>query len=676
MCGLTSVFYPDAAVRSAASTLEDELVASLEFIKHRGPDSRGIYISPDVRVGLGHVRLSIIDLATGQQPMSDEDQLVHCVVTGELYDHERIRAELESQGHSFKTKSDSELVVQLYKRDGINLLFHLRGEFAFVLYDAKRRLLFTARDRFGIKPLYYTISNGRILFASEIKAFMGLGWQAEWDIDSIINNGEVSDERTVFKGVQKLAAGHFALCGASGYIRTERYWDMTYPAVNAPFPSTIDSMISNVRNILVESVRLRLRSDVPLAVYLSGGIDSSAVAGIATHLLREKDPNAKLTAFTLAYIEDDVTDESPIAARTAAHLGADIRMVSATESKLIGVFEESVWHSEMPNATFHGAGKIILSQAVRSNGFKVALSGEGADEIFGGYSWFLLDYLRSPDPAAAGLGIPLPTEEERCEILANLERSAGAAEFSTVNVNVAESRLINISSPHVAATLIPFYGPTFNPDILKITGQPEIARGIVEGIDPRVRQNSLLGTWHSLNVALYMTAKTFLGRIILNQVGDRADMVNAIENRVSYLDHHLVEYVNTLPASVKIMPIAGSKPGTWTFDEKWILRQAAKPFVTEEIYRRKKAPYNPPPRPAATVGVAPLQLHLSRRITQASVERLGIFHWPYIRATLADYVESPGFPARGVIDERARILLGVLSFIVLQERFNVPTFRF
>lgn len=124
------------------------------------------------------------------------------------------------------------------------------------------------------------------------------------------------------------------------------------------------------------------------------------------------------------------------------------------------------------------------------------------------------------------------------------------------------------------------------------------------------------------------------------------------------------------------MPIAGTKPGTWTFDEKWILRQAAKPFVTEEIYRRKKAPYNPPPRPAAMPGAAPLQLHLSRRITQASVERLGIFHWPYIRDTLADYVESPGFPARGVIDERARILLGVLSFIVLQERFNVPTFRF
>ncbi|KAF8157456.1 putative asparagine synthase [Mycena galopus ATCC 62051] len=676
MCGLTSVFHTDSAVRPTTSALQAELEVSLESIKHRGPDSRGIYISPDVRVGLGHVRLSIIDLATGQQPMSDEDDLIHCVVTGELYDHERIRAELESKGHTFKTKSDSELVVQLYKRDGINLLFHLRGEFAFVLYDVKRRFLFAARDRFGIKPLYYTVSNNRILFASEIKAFMGLGWKAEWDIDSIVHNGEVSDERTVFKGVQKLAAGHFALCGASGYIRTERYWDMSYPAADAPSTSTVDEAISNVRNLVVESVRLRLRSDVPLAVYLSGGIDSSAVAGIATHLLREKDPNAKITTFTLAYIENENTDESPIALRTAEHLGAEVKIVNATESALMDLFEKSVWQSEMVNATFHSAGKMLLSKAVRDNGFKVALSGEGADEIFGGYSWFPLDYLRRPDPAAASLGIPLPSDKDRLAMLANLERSAGAGAFSSVNVNVADSSLIKISSHHVTATLIPFYSATFKPEIIEVTGETEVARGIVEGIDPRVRQNSISDTWHSLNVALYMTAKTFLGRIILNQVGDRADMANAIENRVSWLDHHLVEYVNTLPPSLKIMPTPGSTPGTWNFNEKWILRQAVKPFVTEEIYLRKKAVYNPPARPAASSGLAPIQLHLSRRITQANVERVGIFHWPYIRDTLKEYLEAPSFHATGAIDEKARILLGVLSFVVLQEKFNVPTFRF
>ncbi|KAJ7648533.1 putative asparagine synthase [Mycena rosella] len=647
MCGLTSVFHPDGIERPSATDLEHELEDSLEIIKHRGPDSRGIYISPDLRVGLGHVRLSIIDLSTGQQPMSDEAQLIHCVVNGELYDHERIRDELESEGYTFKSKSDSELVVQLYKRDGINLLFHLRGEFAFILYDAKRRFLFAARDRFGIKPLYYT--------------------KAEWDIDSIVHNGEMGDERTVFKGVQKLAAGHFALCGASGYIRIERYWDMAYPSASTASPeSTLESMVSTVRNLLVESMFLW-----PYTL----GIESSAIAGIATHLLRESDPKAKLTAFTLAFIENETTYESPIAARTANHLGAEIILVNATESALLDVIEEAIWHTEMPNTTFQSAGKILLSRAVRSNGYKVVLSGEGSDEIFGGYSWFPLDYLRQPDPAAAGLGISLPSNADRLNILADLERSPGVPQLSNVNVALDESTLIKISSHHVTTALTPFYCPMFHPDVTKITGSPEIARCIAEGIDPRVRQNSISGVWHSLNVSLYVTTKAALSRFILNQLGDRADMINSIESRIAFLDHHLVEYVNTLPPSVKIMPMAGEKQGTWFFNEKWILRQAVKPFVTEEMYLRKKIAFNPPPRPAATASFVPLQLHLSKHITQENVERLGFFDWPYIRDTLDDYMKSPGFPAHGAIDHRARILLGVLSFIVLRERFNVPTLR-
>ncbi|KAJ7659364.1 hypothetical protein B0H17DRAFT_954830 [Mycena rosella] len=220
----------------------------------------------------------------------------------------------------------------------------------------------------------------------------------------------------------------------------------------------------------------------------------------------------------------------------------------------------------------------------------------------------------------------------------------------------------------------------FHPDVTKITRSPEIARCIAEGINPRVRQNSISGAWHSLNVSLhqYVTMKAALGRFILNQLGDRADMVNSVESRIAFLDHHLVEYVNTLPPyvpSVKIRPMADEKPGTWSFNEKWILRQAVKPFVTKEMYLRKKIAFNLPPRPAVTASPIPLQLRLSKRITQENVERLGFFDSLYIRDTLDDYMESPGFPAHGVIDHRARILLGVLSFIVLRERFNVPTLR-
>ncbi|KAJ6608441.1 putative asparagine synthase [Mycena sp. CBHHK59/15] len=663
MCGLTSIFYPDAVPVPSSDHVRHGLEASMEMIKHRGPDSRGIYVSPDCRVGLGHVRLSIIDLHTGQQPLSDEDQLIHCVVTGEIYDHDRIRAELEKEGYKFKTKSDSELVVQLYKRDGFNLLFSLRGEFAFVLYDVKRRLVFAARDRFGIKPLYYTVSEGRIMFASEMKAFMGLGWRAEWDIDSIVHSGDLGDDRTVFKGVNKLLAGHMAICRSSGYMKIQSYWDLAYPAATAAPSETLDTMISTVRKHLVEAVRLRLRSDVPLAVYLSGGIDSSAVAGIATHLLREKDPNAKLTTFTLAYHEDETTDESPIAARTAAFLGADVHI-------------ESIWHSEQLNTTFHGAGKTLLSRAVRSEGYKVVLSGEGSDEILGGYGWLPADYLRDPDPAGAALGLPLPSDAARRDMMKALEGTAGLSQISNVLVATEDPKqLLKISTQYVMTSMTPIHRSLYHAGVMDAVGEPQIARCIMEGVDPQVRRNSVDGNWHSLNVALYMTAKTLLGKIILNQVGDRADMANSVESRVSFLDHHLVEYVNTLPPSVKIMPVAGDTPGTWTLTEKWILRQAVKPFVTEELYLRKKVPFNPPPRRTATAGLSPLQEHLRARITQANVERLGFFDWPHIQDTLKEYIEAPAFPAQGAIDHRARILMSVLSFVVLQERFNVPTIR-
>ncbi|KAJ7762653.1 putative asparagine synthase [Mycena metata] len=679
MCGLSAVFYPDEVVRPASDTLKSQLEASLEMIKHRGPDSQGIYISPDVQVGLGHARLSIIDLATGQQPMSDEDELIHCVVTGELYDHERIRTELQQQGHLFKTKSDSELVVQLYKRDGVNLLFHLRGEFAFVLYDAKRRLLFVARDRFGIKPLYYTVSNGRIMFASEMKAFMALGWKAAWDVESIAQSGVFCDDRTVFKGVNKLSPGNFVLCRSSGYMKVQAYWDLTYSAATTQPAVSVESMISTVREHLVESVRLRLRSDVPLAVYLSGGLDSSAVAGIATHLLREKDPNARVTAFTLAYPSDEQgNDEGPVAARTAEYLGADVHMVNVDEAALVGALEESIWHSEQHTGTFHGPGKIILSQQVRNKGYKVALSGEGSDEIFAGYSWLASEYLRQPDPAGHALGIPLPTDGERLALLTQLEKISGAPQFSSNAVPSASAvtpDLLAVKSHRLLGGILMIPGAVFHPRVWEVYGPQDTPRSFSESLNPTLRENSISGRYHSLNVAMYVTGKTLMSEVILNHSGDRGDMAHSIESRPPFLDHHLVEYVNSLPPSLKIRPIPGEQPGQWSLTEKWILREAVKPFVTEEIYLRKKAPYNPPAASnlIAGSGLMPLQAHLKARVTQTSVERIGFLEWGKIKELLDGYLDSPAFPAHGAIDPSAMALIGVLGLIVLQERFDVPT---
>ncbi|KAF7370868.1 Asparagine synthetase domain-containing protein [Mycena sanguinolenta] len=666
MCGIVSAFYPDNVQPPSVEDLKSKLHAALEVIKYRGPDSNGTYVSSDARVGLGHVRLSIIDLETGQQPLSDEDDLIHCVVAGEIYDHDRIRAEMQGQGYSFKTKSDSELVVQLYKRDGFNCLFNLRGEFAFILYDVKRKLQFAARDRFGIKPLYYTVSNGCVMFGSEIKTFMGLGWKAEWDLDSIVQNGVFGDARTVFKGVKKLPPGHYAICQASGEIQTRAYWDYNFPSPTAAPAATLEEMIAGVRDHLVEAVNLRMRADVPWAVYLSGGIDSSAVAGIATHLLRKKNPDAKLTTFTLSYNEDPTTDETPMATRNAAHIGADMVVVPATEAVLVSMFEESVWHSEIPCSTFHGAGKLLLSRAVRDAGFKVALSGEGSDESFGGYPWFPLDYLREEDKTAASLGVPLPSEEER--------RAVAQAYSAATRKSDGPRSLLNISSHlFLAPVSAPLVAPAFTPATLAQTGAPNPIGTVEENVDMRVRQNSVEGKWHSLNVSLYVVSKTFMSNIILNINGDLNDMAMSIESRPAFLDHHFVEYVNNLPPSLKIRPVQAGEPGKWTLAEKWILREAVKEFVTEEMYLRKKVPFNPPPAPKASSPneLVPLQAHMKARITQESVEKLGFLSWPFVQTQLAAYLEKPMFLPQGIIDPRARVLMNVLSYIVLQEQFKV-----
>ncbi|KAJ7443533.1 putative asparagine synthase [Mycena latifolia] len=682
MCGISSVFYGEGAQVPSSTNVTALLSASLANIKHRGPDSSGTWVSPDSHVGLGHVRLAIIDLKTGQQPLSDEEDLIHCIVAGEIYDHERIRADLEAKGSVFKSKSDSELVVQLYKHDGFNLMSSLRGEFAFVLYDSRRKLLFAARDRFGIKPLYYTITQGRLLLASEMKAFLPFGWKAEWDADSILQNGDFSDDRTIFKGVNKLMAGHYLLFRPTGYLKIQSYWDLDYAtASDAPIATSVEEMISTLRSYLYDAVKLRLRSDVPVGVYLSGGIDSSAIAGIAMELLRDKDPNAKLATFTLAFPHAGANDEGPIAARTAASIGADSHMVNLTEADLVGALETTMWHIEQPIYSLHGPGKYLLSKYARDQGYKVVLTGEGSDEFMGGYSWFPIDYLRQADPAGLALGLELPSDAERQEIRNRMQTAGAVPLFALSNYSYSDSQLarkmLGGISTHRAYAAATSAGPeVYNAAVLEFTGGPDVTRAIAEGIDARVREKAVSGEWHPLHVASYVTARTLLQQSILSYIGERTEMANSIEARPPFLDHHFIEYLNTLPPSVKVKPMK-DPDGKWTFTDKWILRQVVKPYVTEELFLRKKLSYNAPPslRAQHDSELVPLQAHLKERITQTTVEKVGFFNWSLVEEKLSSYLARPTFPANGALDGRAQLLLYVLSFIVLQERFLVPTWQ-
>ncbi|KAJ7576694.1 putative asparagine synthase [Mycena floridula] len=675
MCGLIACYFTcDSSTDK--SELSARISASLETIAHRGPDSSGIYVSEDAHVGLGHVRLSIIDLEGGQQPMHLEN--IHAVVKGELYDYKVIREELESLGCKFQTSCDSELVLHLYKVYGENLFFHLRGEFGFVLYDSQKDLLIAGHDRFAIKPLYYTIVDGRLLLASEMKALPPLGWKPEWDVDSIVNMGDYNDDRTVFKGVYKLPAAHFLTFRRTGHMKIQHYWDHAYPHPKTVETRTIEEMIIGVRERMVDAVRSRLRSDVPLGFYLSGGIDSAAVAGIAAKILKEQDPNAKLTTFTLAFPGQADLDEGPIARRMAESIGATIHMVTPTEEDLVRHFETAVYHAEQPSSTFHGSGKVILSDFVRKHGYKVVLTGEGSDEIFGGYSFLLLDYLRAIDPASTQLGIALPDAAELESLVIAMENFSGKLPQDHASISgmsfsdspQARAMLGGISTHRIMASMC-LPPEIVRSDILARFGPMDHSRTIAEGIRAEARAKAVNGAWHPLNTSLYTVAKTLLSRLILNLAGERTEMASSIEGRPPFLDHHLVDYAGTLPPSMKVMPQL--KDGKWTFTEKWVLREAVKPFVTDEIYQRKKSQYNAPIARSNDAGLTPLQRLLKERLTVESVSKLGWANWDYISGVLEQYLMLADIPVDGGLDKRARILLCVLSFVILQNRFNVST---
>lgn len=330
------------------------------------------------------------------------------------------------------------------------------------------------------------------------------------------------------------------------------YWDQTYPDARVPETRTIDEMIQGVRERLIEAVRLRLRSDVPLGIYLSGGIDSSCLAGIANYLLKKENPDARVTAFTLSFPgEESRYDEGPIAQRTAEFIKADMRVLQPTEEELINAFEGCIWHSELALSDLGGAAKHLLSGLVQKEGFRVVLTGEGADEIAAGYPFFLPDYLRAPDLASVNLPIDLPSKEEREKLIKQLETKSlesdmGMTPMSYDDAKTARAMLGGISLHRNFAVATP-PPDMFTKEARDSCGTIDGALAIAEYLNGISRQHAIDGSWHPLHVALYAENKTTLANSLLNQLGDRNEMAHSIEGRLPFLDSELVEYVNSLP---------------------------------------------------------------------------------------------------------------------------------
>jgi len=579
MCGLIAIL---SRTRPVAP---ETMGRGLSIQRHRGPDDEKFRIVGDGRVGLGHVRLGIIDPTNGAQPIASEDGAVHLVCSGEFYDFERIRRQLLREGHVFGTGSDSEIAVHLYEKLGTDCLRELHGEFAFVIWDEKRRRLFAARDRFGIKPLFFARTRHAVHLASEVKALFAAGVTARWDHAAVHRQLFLcmTPERTLFEGVRQLPAGHYLLATEDD-LRIEPYWEPDFPrlaevATRASTPArrgfrrvagtgagtgvpTAAECAEELRALLDEAVRTRLRADVPVGCYVSGGVDSSTVMALA----HRHAPGA-VTAFTVGF-EGAGYDEGRYARRVADHLGAGIHPVTVSEGHLSERFAEAVWHAEGMHYNLHGIPRLLLSEAVRRAGHKVVLAGEGADECFASYGFcraalaasgnrrrgsvprFLAALLRPPSGAAGAIARVSPWLGRACRAFA-----------------VSED-LLEDAAGHV--------------EVLHDLFADDFRRGAGREDPFRVLLRETLG-WGRLrgrapvHQLLQLWLKTVFPNYILG--AERLDMANAVEVRLPFLDTRVFEFARRIP-----LPILAA-------GEKLLLRDLARELLPAAVADRPKQPF-------------------------------------------------------------------------------------
>jgi asparagine synthase (glutamine-hydrolysing) len=531
-------------------------------------------VAQDAGVGLGHTRLAIVDVPGGRQPMANEDGSIQAVVNGEFYGWASLRAELESRGHRFRSHCDSELLVHLYEEEGIDCLEGLRGEFAFVLWDQKRGRLFAARDRFGVKPLVFGRGpRGQLGIASEAKALFAMGFPASWDVPAfaqVASHQYLAPGQTLFAGISMLRPGHYLLAEGES-VREECYWSLDYP--RAREESRSDAHYAReIRDLLEESVRLRLQGDHPVACYLSGGIDSSATAALAARFA-----HGPVSCFGIAF-EEAAYDEHEDAAAFARSIGADFHPVPVAHDDIVLSLAEAVRFSEGLCINGQLSAKFLLSKATAAAGFKSVLVGEGADELFCGYSHLQRDYLASRARAGdldARARLALVEEEAKLQSGVMFPSGPAPSHPSFEGLSAVPSALV--AKLQTGARMQRFLSDEF------------LAVGATEGALPRFLGDSSIAPEivgrHPVDQAAILWMRSALSTYILKTLGDGTEMAHSIEGRVPYLDHKLFEFARGIPASSKL------RGGV----AKSILRRACAGLLPEALRQRPKRPLLAPP---------------------------------------------------------------------------------
>src|SRR2546422_6677918 len=638
MCGIAGIMNLDGA--RVEPVLLDRMIGR---VRHRGPDDCGVSI--DKQVGLAYARLSIIDLVSGQQPMRNEDNTVSIVFNGEIFNYIELRAELLRRGHKFLTQCDTEVILHLYEEKGEECVRDLNGQWAFAIWDRKKQSLFLSRDRLGVSPLFYAVANHAFLFGSEIKSIFALpGVSREIDpvaLDQIFPFWVTIPPRTAFEGILELPPGH-SMTVHDGKVTVKRHWTLDYGAsaeTAANVPGSEEEYAGKLLELLVDATRIRLRADVPVGAYLSGGLDSSVV----TALIR-RFTDTPLRTFSVTF-DDPEFDERAYQQEVVRFLGTDHQEVRCTYEGIGRVFPEVIWHTEKPILRTAPAPLYMLSGLVRKEGYKVVLTGEGSDEMFGGYDIFKEAKIRRFCAAH-------PQSTTRPLLFRRLypyqpylqgQSDAYLRAFFHVRPHELKSEFFShLPRWELTSKLKMFFSEDIKSQVRSHDGYADLRSTLPPGYS----------AWDAFCRAQYLEAAYLLPGYILSSQGDRVAMAHSVEGRFPFLDYRVVEFAAGIPPYLKMKVL----------NEKYLLKRCANGLIPPSVMKRPKQPYRAPDGKSFFHG-SPLE-YVDVLLSSDRIQQDGLFDSLAVKSLVQKFRQGR---AIGVRDNMA--LVGILSTQLVVEQF-------
>jgi asparagine synthase (glutamine-hydrolysing) len=635
MCGIAGICHVNGPNNVSLNSIK----SMVGFICHRGPDETGIYL--DDYVGLGHARLSIIDLSTGTQPIHNEDKSLWIIYNGEVFNYPELKEDLLEKGHRFYTTSDTEVLLHIYEEHGPECLAKLNGQFAVAIWDAKKKELFLARDRVGIRPLYYTIFNNTLIFASEIKSiFANKNVPRRIDpiaMDQIFTFWTTLTPRTVFEDVYELPPGHY-LKTSNGKITISKYWDIPlYPRAEQSDLAP-NEICRQVQELLADAVRIRLRADVPVGCYLSGGLDSSGATALVV-----RNFNKNVRTFGIRF-DSAGFDEGVHQNLMVRHLNVSHTDLVATNEQIGISLPDCLWHCEKPLLRTGPVPLLLLSDVVRKSGYKVVITGEGADEVFGGYNIFREAKVRR-------FLAKYPNSQRRADLIGQLypyifhnpRLKRTLQSFFTKGLDKVDDPLFSHFIRWDSTGRIKTF---FSQELAEAVGQYDGYQQVRQSL-PDAFQSA-----DDLSRAQYLEMAIFLSNYLLSSQGDRVAMAHSVEIRLPFLDFRVIDFMARIPSKWKILGL----------NEKHILKKSFEKILPKEITSRPKNPYRAPIKQSLlNAGTAEFT---KEALSARSLRETGLFDAGKVAKLLQKAL---------MVDELSEIdsmaLVGVLSSQIVYRKF-------